>query len=74
MFIKELVKSPIKQATITQNLFSSARLHSVTPLYFGLAVSAANCLGSKWMINLLHKLGFSASYAEVRYYPLPKEI
>ena len=68
VFIKELVKSPINQTTIMQTLFSSARPHSVTPLNFGLAVSVDNCLGSKWMINLLHKLGFSASHNEVRYY------
>ena len=68
MFILEFVKSPIKQTTITQTLFSPSRPHSVTPLNFGLAVSVDNCRGSKWMINSLHKLGFSASYDEVRYF------
>ena len=68
VFIKELVESPMKETTITQTLFSSAWPHSVTPLNFGLAVSVDNCPGSKWMVNLLHKLGFSAIYNEVRCY------
>ena len=70
MFIKELVKSVIKQTTITQTLFSSTKPRIVTPANFGLAVSGDNCLGSKWMINLLHKLGFSTSYDEIRFFTL----
>ena len=66
VFIKELVKPPMKQTTITQRLLSSARPRTVTPLIFGLAVSFDNCLESKWMMNLLQKLGFSASYNEFR--------
>ena len=58
----------MKQTTITQSLFSSARPRTVTPLIFGLAVSFDNCLESKWMINLLQKLGFSARYNEFRHF------
>lgn len=36
------------------------------PLNFALAVSVDNCLSSKWMIDLLSKLGLSVSYDEVK--------
>ena len=68
VFIRELVKSPIKQTSIAQTLFSAARPRTIMPLNFGLAVSVDNCLGSKWMINVLSKLGFAVSYDEVSIY------
>ena len=68
MFIKKLLKSSFKQTTIAQTLFRSARLCTITQVNFGLAVSPDDCLGSKWMINLLRNLWFWASYDEVRYF------
>ena len=72
VFIKELVKSPIMQTTLP-------KLHLVQPnlaLLLHSTVRVDNCLGSKWMISLLHKLGLSASHDEVRYFTskaLPNE-
>ena len=63
--ILELIISPIRLTTNTQTLFLVQPNLTVTRLNFGLAVSVDNCLHSKWMINLLHKLAFSARSNEV---------
>lgn len=66
VFIQELVKSPKKQISMAQILFSAAHPRTIMPLNFGLAVSVDNCLSSKWMIDVLSKLGLSVSYDEVK--------
>ena len=67
IFIDELIRSPIKQMSISQALFNATRPRAVMPLQFGLAVCTDNRIGSKWLNTLLlSKLGFAASYDEVR--------
>ena len=40
VFIGELINNPLKQASLSQAIFSGARTGSVLPLQFGLAVAA----------------------------------
>ena len=64
--MNELVKSPLKQMSLSQALFTATRPRSIMPLQFGLAVAVDNRLASKWLTNLLNKLGLAVSYDEVR--------
>ena len=63
-FIKELVKSPVKQNYLSQAIFAASRPRTVMPLLFGLAVTADNRMSSKWLNNVLYKCGFAVSYDE----------
>ena len=47
VFINELVKSPVKQLSLSQALFTAARPRSIMPLQFGLVVVVDNRLASK---------------------------
>ena len=68
IFVSELIKSPLKQQSISQSIFSAVHPRSVMPLQLGLAVATDNRLSSKWLSNILHKLGFTVSYDElIRY-------
>ena len=64
-FIKELVKSPVKQNYLSQAIFAASRPRTVMPLLFGLAVAADSRMSSKWLNNVLYKCGFAVSYDEV---------
>ena len=64
-FIKELIKSPVKQNYLSQAIFADSRPRIVMPLLFRLAVVADNRMSSKWLNNVLYKCGFSVSYDEV---------
>ena len=64
-FIKELVKSPVKQNYLSQSIFAASRPRTVMPLLFGFAVVADNPMSSKWLNNVLYKCGFAVSYDEV---------
>ena len=66
VFLKELVKSPIKQKSLSEAIYLATRPKSLMPLQFGIAVVVDNHLASKWLNNLLYKLGFTLSYDEVR--------
>ena len=66
VFINELVKSPVKQFSLSQVLFTATRPRSIMPLQCGLAAAVGNRLASKWLNNLLFKLGLVASYDEVK--------
>ena len=66
VFLKEFVKSPIKQKPLSEAIYSATRPRSLMPLQFGLAVAANNHLALKLLNNLLYKLGFVVSYDEVR--------
>ena len=59
-FLKELVKSPIKQKSLSEAIYSATRPRSFIPLQFELDVD--NHLASKWLNNLLYQLGFAVSY------------
>ena len=64
-FIKELVKSPVKQNYLSQAFFAAPRPRTVMPLLFELAVAAENRTSSKWLNNVLYKYGFAVSFDEV---------
>ena len=64
-FVDELIKHPLKQASVSQAIFAGARPRSIMPLQFGLAVATDNRLASKWLSTLLSRLGFAVSYDEV---------
>lgn len=64
-FFGELIKHPVKQASVFQAIFAGAQPKSIMPLQFGLAVAAENRLASKWLNTLLSRLGFAVSYDEV---------
>ena len=57
----------MKQESIAQALFSATRPRSIMPLQFALAVATDSRIGSKWMNNLLFKLGFITVLAMTRY-------
>ena len=60
--LKELVKSPIKQKSLSEAVYSATRPRSFIPLQFELDVAVDNHLASKWLNNLLYQLGFAVSY------------
>ena len=66
VFLKELVKSPIKQKSLSEAIHSATRPRSLTPYQLWLAVAVDNHLASNWLNNLLYKLGFAVSYDEVK--------
>ena len=51
-FIFELVKTPMKEISISRAIFSTTRPRSIVLLLLGLAVATDNRLASKW-INIL---------------------
>ena len=63
VFINKLVIHPL---SLSQTLFTATRPRSIMPLQFGLALAVNNRLASKWLNNLLHRLGLAASYDEVK--------
>lgn len=65
LFVAEVIKSPLKQISISQALFAASKARSLMPLQFGLAVATDNRLASKWLNTILSRLGFSVSYDEV---------
>ena len=54
-FIKELVKSSVKQNVLPQAIFVVSRPRTVMSLLFGRAVAAGNRMSSKWLKNVLYK-------------------
>ena len=65
LFVAEIIKSPLKQISISQVLFAASEARSLMSLQFGLAVATDNRLASKWLNTILSRLGFSVSYDEV---------
>ena len=64
LLLEILVKDKLKQQL--QAITYAARPRSfIPPILFGLAVEADHVFGSRWLIDELHQVGFSASYSEV---------
>jgi hypothetical protein len=62
-------KSTLKQAAFGQCLVHLLRSRSaIPPILFGLGVSLDHVFGSKWLINLLSKLGWCVGPEEVTRY------
>ena len=68
LFLKHLIRSPLKQAGLGQGLVQACRPHgSLTPLLFGIGVDADQC-GVQQLQTKLFRLGFSLSTDEIRRY------
>ena len=62
--VNEIVRSPVKQNSISQTIFLETQPRSLIPLQFALAV-ATERITSKWLNTVFLKLGFAVSYDEV---------
>ena len=66
LFMRQLIPSTLKQLAIGQCLIQASRPRKViAPVPFGVAVSLEKMFGSKWLINVLARLGMSISQEEV---------
>ena len=66
VFVQALTKNEIKQASLGHGIVQLIRPQTcIAPLQFGLAVSVYHVFGSKWLLTLLNRLGFSSSYDEI---------
>ena len=69
MFLRPFVKMDEKLAIWGQNFIKAYRPRSgVLPYHMGFAIQLDHRFGSKWMLNKLHHLGYSESYAETQNY------
>ena len=68
-FLGGVVCDELKQVAIGHTIVQAARPRSaISPVLCGIGVSVDHVLGSKWMIQMLARLGFSISYDEVNKY------
>ena len=66
LFLENILKHPLKQASIGQAIINATRPRScIPPILFGLGVEADHIVGSKWLVNELSRLGFRVSADEV---------
>ena len=69
MFLKPLAKTDERVAIWGQNFMKAYPPRSgVLPYQMGLAIQLDHRFRSKWMINKLHWLGYTESYAETQRY------
>lgn len=65
-FMRQLVRSEVKNISISQCIVQAARPRTViASILFGLGVQLEKTFGSKWLVNHLSKLGFSITADEV---------
>lgn len=65
-FMQSLVRCKLKQSALSQALIQASRPQSIImPLLFGLGVQLDHEFGSKFLLQVLSRLGFSVSYDEV---------
>lgn len=65
-FMQTLVGNDLKATSISHCVVQAVRPRSViSPVLFGLGVSLDHAFGSKWLLNVLAKLGFCSSWDEV---------
>lgn len=68
-FTAKLVNNPVKAVAIGHCIINCVRPNTtISPLLFGVGVSLSRAFASKWMLNVLNRLGFSISYDEVGRY------
>ena len=66
LFMEKLFPCELKQSSISQYILKAVKPRSVIPpILFGLGVELDHVLGSRWLIDELHKLGFCVSYREI---------
>lgn len=69
MFLRPILKTDERVAIWGQNFIKAYRPRSgVLPYQMGLAIQLDHRFGSKWMLNKLHRLGYTESYAETQSY------
>ena len=69
IFLRPIVKTDEKVAVWGQNFIKACRPRSgVLPYHMGLAIQLDHRFGSKWMLNRLHQLSYTESYAETHNY------
>ncbi|CAL8389045.1 unnamed protein product [Boreogadus saida] len=67
--LKAIVKTDEKVVMWGQNLLKAYRPRSgVMPSQLGLTIPLDHMFGSKWLIDLIHHLGYSESYGELHHY------
>ena len=67
ILIENIVCNEIKQVSICHSIVQGARQRSlISPILFGVGVSLDHAFGSRWLLDLLSRLGFSISYDEVK--------
>ena len=66
ILLRFLVPSTLKQVSIGQCITQVSRPRTIIcPIHFGLGVQLEKSFGSKWLVNHLHRFGFSISSGEV---------
>ena len=69
MFLRPIVKTEERVAVWGQNFITACRPRSgVLPYQMGLAIQLNHRFGSKWIINKLHRLGYTVFYSETQNY------
>ena len=69
MFLRPILKTDERVAIWGQNFIKACRPRSgVLPYQIGLAVQLDHRYGSKWMLDKLHRLGYTESYSETQNY------
>ena len=69
MFLKPILKTDERVAIWRQNFIKACWPRSgVLPYQMGLAIQLDHRYGSKWMLDKLHQLGYTESYAETHNY------
>ena len=68
-FAKHILLNDLQQMAICHSIVQAAQLRSaLSPILFGVGVSLDHAFGSRSLIDMLARLGFSASYGEVTRY------
>jgi len=69
LFLDNLIKPEEKKSAIGHCIVQSVRPRTaIAPIPFEVGISVDHLTGSKYVLNLLHRLGLSCSYDEVRCY------
>lgn len=68
-FMEQVVGAELKRVAISHAIVQASRPRTVmSPVLFGVGVSVDHALGSKWLVEMLSRLGFSLTYDEVTRY------
>ena len=69
MLLRPIVKTDERVSDWGQNFIKACRPRSgVLPHQMGLAIQIDHRFGSKWMLNMFHRLGYSESFTETQNY------
>ena len=70
LFMEKIIKNPLKQASLGQAIVSAARPRScIAPILFGLGVDCDHVLGSKWLLTIQSRLGYSVGVSTIVFLP-----